>query len=81
LPGGCHHDARFPGWHLRRLRRPDGRRRVRHEQITVYTCTDDAAFAAAQDRAGRSDDSRAVITIPAKQAVIILTAYIGGDGG
>jgi hypothetical protein len=51
------------------------------EQITVYTSADDAAFQQSQDTVGQSDDAHAVITIPAKRAVIMLTATIGDNGG
>lgn len=51
------------------------------ESITVYTSADDTAFAQSQDTAGQSDDAHGVITIPAKRAVIILTATIGDNGG
>jgi len=46
------------------------------EQVTVYTCADEAAFLAEQGRVPHPDDSHGVITIPGKLTVISTTGVL-----
>jgi hypothetical protein len=54
--------------------------RIGSEQVTAYTAADAAAYQANLAAAWTPDDTQAVITVPARNSVVILTAYIG-DGG